>query len=104
MSKFSTIHVFGYGETQIIGSDLNFKTATTGLSKATAFVDYVKSQRPADVAEDDYHVIHVFHGNRVSYLSKERGNNFSINWADLDATTLDELSTELISLIPTDPA
>lgn len=100
MSKFSTIHVFGYGETQMIGSGVNQKVKSADLTTLPAFVDYVKSKKPADLEESNYHVIHVFDGTRVDFGSAERKKSFSIKWEDLDVTTLDALVTEIEATIP----
>lgn len=100
MLPFNTVHVFGYGESQIIGTGANKKVASTSLPALAAFVDYVKTKKPAEVVLTDYHVIHVFNDMDVRYLGKPTGTKtdvttFTIKWADLDLTTLTALVTEL---------
>lgn len=103
--SFSTIHVFGFGETQIIGKDKNAKVQSSDLTKLAAFVNHVKSFRPADVADKDYHVIHIFNDRDVRYLGKGDGNggalkdknSFSVKIADLDATIFNNFVSEVES-------
>lgn len=100
MQAFSTIHVFGYGETQIIGTGANKKVLSSTLTTLPAFVAYVKSKLPAGIVLTDYHVIHVFNNLDVRYLGKPTGTKtdvttFTIKWADVDLTTLTALAGEL---------
>lgn len=98
---FNTIHIFGYGETQIIGSELNLKVSSSTLTTLTPFVDHIKSLRPSDVLESDYHVIHVFNEAKVMYLSQsesqEEKRTFTIDFDQIDASILESLIQELYS-------
>ena len=104
MENFNTLHHFAYGETQIIGKEYNFKITSTNLTNVTAFVDYIKSLRPEEVLETDFHIIHVFKDRYIDYISDEPGSgigrdrithNYRIKWEDLDLSTLEDLVTEL---------
>jgi hypothetical protein len=103
MKSWSTIHIFGYGESQIIGvgdDDKGFsnKVPTTSLTKVTPFLDDLFTHKPADntSVETEYHVVHVFHGNEVRFISKTEGvEGFSVKIDELNATTLQELVDEL---------
>lgn len=88
-----TIHIFGYGETQINSKDLSVKVTTTDLTKVQPLVDTIWSKKPEDSeAEQSYHVIHCFGHNDVRYGSK---NGFSLkNDTDLKPL-IDELIAEL---------
>lgn len=96
---FNTIHIFGYGETQIIGEELNQKVDSSTLTSLTPFIDHIKSLRPDDVIESDYHVVHVFNESRVMYLSqsesKEEKKTFSLDFSQIDPTLLNALVQEL---------
>jgi hypothetical protein len=94
----NTIHVFAYGEAQIIGKDLNFKADVSKFTKLQAVIDDVKSKRPADVEEKDYHAINIFNKMKVSYNSKERKGNFSFKFEDLDSAKLNDLINEFATL------
>jgi cell division FtsZ-interacting protein ZapD len=101
---FNTIHIFGYGETQIIGEDLNVKVDSSLLTTLTSFVNHVKNLRPEDVIESEYHVIHVFNGANVRYLShsdnKDEKKTFFVNFDQVDLELLNALVAELTSYQP----
>ena len=67
-----TIHIFGYGETQLISKENNNKYATDKLTKVTALVDAVWALKPAEVkGEKKYQVIHFFNHNDIRWLGEE---------------------------------
>lgn len=102
MSK--TIHIFAYGEAQIISKDLNFKTAVGNFTKLQDVIDDVKSKKPADVQSKDYHAINIFEDMRVSYLGKEKDGTFNCNFSDLNKAKYDALVAEFGSLKASAPA
>lgn len=69
--KLNVIHIFGYGEAQIISDTLNFKAKISDFKKLQAFIDNVKSLKPAEVESKDYHAINIFSESKVSCVSKE---------------------------------
>jgi hypothetical protein len=88
-----TIHIFGYGETQINSKDLSVKVKTTELTKVKALVDKVWSKKPQDSnAEQNYHVIHCFGHDDVRYGSKK---GFSLKKDQELKPLIDALITEL---------
>lgn len=90
-----TIHIFGYGETQIISKDLSVKVRTTELTKVKPLVDAIWAKKPENSeAEEKYHVIHCFNYNDVRWLTK---NGFSLN----EEESLYPLITELIEELET---
>jgi hypothetical protein len=104
MAKFNTIHVFGFGDVQLIGEKKGTVTADS-LTKLTAFIDHVKTFKPEEVVAADHHVIHIFSGRDVRYLGKGTENkkdetSFSVNLSELDATILEEFIAELEATIP----
>jgi hypothetical protein len=48
MATWSTLHIFGYGETQLIGTDFNKKVPSAELTTLAAVVDNVYSFKPED--------------------------------------------------------
>lgn len=102
MAKFSTIHIYGYGETQIIGQDLNKKVLTSSLTTVQAVIDNVYSNKPADNnAGTEYHAINIFDDMFADYIPSTKGeDSFRVPYADLDATLIDALVLEL-EAIPT---
>jgi hypothetical protein len=94
----NTIHIFAYGEAQIIGKDLNYKTDVSKFTKLQAVIDDVKSKKPADVVAKDYHAINIFNDMRVSYLSKEKDANFHFKFSEIDSVKLNALIQEFADL------
>lgn len=90
------IHIFGYGETQLVAKDINFKTKTTDLSKVKAVIDAMYGMKPQDSqAEKDYRVITLFAYDEVRYGSK---NGFIAKDLSKSKTKIDALVKELTDL------
>jgi hypothetical protein len=108
MKQFSTIHIFGYGETQIIGETNNGKILSSSLTTLVPFVDHIKTFLPeSGVTLTDYHVIHIFEGSDVRYLGvgtedRKEETSFSVKYDQIDITLLDTLVNEVISLLPSE--
>jgi hypothetical protein len=93
---WSTLHIFGYGETQVNGS-VGRKVATTSLTKVQAVIDYVYSLKPADNnAGTEYHAITIAKNVFARFTPKAKEEkSFTISFKDLDTTTIEELVAEL---------
>lgn len=108
MTNFSTIHIFGFGDTQIIGDTVNGIVPSLELTTLTAFVDHVKTFLPATgVTLTDYHVIHIFNNMDVRYLGQGTEDrtittSFSVNLGQIDHTLLTALVDEIISKLPSE--
>ena len=100
MATWSTLHIFGYGETQLIGDNVNFKTATTNLPAAQLVVDNVYSKKPVDSdASASYHAVNIFH-DMFADFQPNSGTGFRVQYAELDAILIDALVAEIVALIP----
>jgi len=102
MAKFNTIHVFGFGDVQLIGEKKGTIKADT-MTKLTALVDHVKTFKPEDVTLTDYHVIHIFNGESVRYLGVRAEDTTAetlVKISEVDATILEEFIAELEAAIP----
>ena len=91
-----TIHIFGYGETQI-NSDYSFKDATDSFTNVEPLVDAIWANKPEDsiLTEKKYHVIHIFNGNDIRWQNE---NGFDMKADDIDEgikTLIDNLKVEL---------
>jgi hypothetical protein len=91
-----TIHIFGYGETQI-NSDYSFKDNTDNFENVTPLVDAIWAKKPEDslLTEKKYHVIHIFNGNDIRWQTE---NGFNVNKDDVDdaiKTLIENLKVEL---------
>jgi hypothetical protein len=99
----NTIHIFAYGEAQIIGKELNYKTNVSKFTKLQAVIDDVKSKKPADVQDKDYHAINIFNNSKVVYLAKEKEGTFSVAFTDIDSAKLNALIQEFADLKAAEP-
>lgn len=111
--KVSTIHIFGYGEAQIVSDTTNFKTAVGDFKKLQAVIDDVKSKKPADKTATDYHAINIFFDSKAVYIPKgdpkdaglkASDNSFSVAFKDLDSKKIDALVAEFVTLSAKVPA
>ena len=100
MEIYSTIHIFGYGETQLIGNDSDKKVSTSSLTKVQAVIDDVYSNKPADNnAGTEYHAINIFNDMFADYIPSTKGeDSFRVEYANLDALKIDELVAEIIAI------
>ncbi len=90
-----TIHIFGYGETQINSKDLSVKVATDSLTTVTPLVAGIFAKKPADnpTLITEFHAINLFGYNDVKWQVKD--NSFNVkNNADLKSL-IDALIAEL---------
>jgi hypothetical protein len=71
-----TIHIFGYGETQINSKDLSIKVATDTLTTVTPLVAGIFAKKPADntTVITDFNAINLFGYNDVRWQSKDSFN------------------------------
>ncbi len=92
---YNTLHIFGYGECQVITDTENKKVATDSIVGVQAVVDDLYSKKPADnPATSDYRVISIFNDMFADY-SDELGNNFRVDYSELNAALIDALVTEV---------
>ena len=67
-----TIHIFGYGETQINSKDLSVKTTTANLTNVTPLVDAIWAKKPTDsTIAKEFHAINIFGYDDVRWLQKD---------------------------------
>lgn len=93
--SWNTLHIFGYGETQVITDTENKKVASDLLSDVQPVVDNVYSLKPADSdASADYRTINIFNGLFVDYSDNE-GRRFRVEYSELDSALIEELAVEI---------
>jgi len=97
MATWSTLHIFGYGETQLIGADFNKKVPSTVLATLAAVVNNVYSTKPEDnTANEEYHAINIFNDMFADWQTKSADTKgWRTQYADLDATAIEALVAEI---------
>jgi hypothetical protein len=104
MENYNTIHLFGFGQNQIISNDSNNSVSSEQLTKLVPFVEYIKTLVPSKSVLTDYAVIHIFNGDTIRYLGEQTENrqdktSFIIQWKKFDKTTLNELVDEMYGIL-----
>ena len=68
-----TIHIFGYGETQINSKDLSIKVATDSLTSVTPLLNGIFEKKPTEnpTLVTDFHVVNLFGHNDIRWMSKD---------------------------------
>ena len=88
-----TLHIFGYGETQINGNEFSVKVKTDTLTKVQPLVDAVWSLKPADsTAVKEFHAINFFNFDDVRYMTKD---GFNVKTTPALKTLIENLIAEL---------
>lgn len=91
---YNTLHIFGYGECQVITDTENKKVPTSDCPSAQAVVDMVYALKPVDNnAGTDYRAINIFNDMFADYQSPE--GNFRVDYSELDSALIDQLVSEI---------
>ena len=72
-----TIHIFGYGETQINSKDLSIKVKTNTLKGVQPIINQIFLKKPDDNTTiiTDFHAITLFNYNDIRWQSKNSFND-----------------------------
>lgn len=99
-NSFNTLHIFGYGETQLITDSENKKVKSSDLTGLQAVVDNVYSHKPADNnADTNYHAINIFNGLFADWLPSDKDQKaFRVPYAELDEALIEALVAEIKAL------
>ena len=93
---YNTLHIFGYGECQVITDTENKKVPTEDCPSAQAVVDMVYALKPeGNTAGTDYRAINIFNDMFADYQSPE--GNFRVDYSELDSALIDQLVEEIQS-------
>jgi hypothetical protein len=103
MADFNTIHIFGFGDVQLISKENSVTKKYSDLTKVKAVVDKIYALKPTDYAgTDDYHAINIFSDMFADFQPKgvegqPRVKGFRVNYKDIDTKSLNALVTELLA-------
>jgi hypothetical protein len=93
-----TIHIFGYGETQINSKDLSVKVATSSLTAVTPLIQATFAKKPEDNTSvlDGYHAINIFGHNDIRWSSRVKDvKGFDVKNDEALKPLIDTLIAEL---------
>ena len=96
MAIYNTLHIFGYGETQVITDTENKKVATDSIVGVQALIGDIYSKKPAgNAATTDYATISILNDIFANY-SDEQGNSFRVDYSELNAALIDAVVLEVL--------
>ena len=98
-TSWSTLHIFGQGETQLIGADFNKKVPSSVLTTLQAVIDNVYSFKPVDnPATTDYHAINIFNTMFADWQPKDQATQgWRTEYSELNATLINALIEEIVA-------
>lgn len=94
---WNTIHIFGFGTTQLITKESNKQVPSSALTTLNAVIENVYSLKPTDVvASTEFHAINMFNDMKAVVLPKNKDSKaFDVKFEDLDATLIEALRVEV---------
>ena len=99
MANWNTLHIFGFGDVQVITADGGATKKSTDLTKLQAVIDNVWSTKPTDYSgTKEYHAINVFESMFADWqpnVKSEKG--FRTQYAELNAVAIQELVDEVLA-------
>jgi hypothetical protein len=98
-TQWSTLHIFGYGETQLIGNNFNKKVPTSVLTTVQAVIDNVYSFKPeGNTATEQYHAINIFNNMFADWQTAQQGvEGWRVNYSELNNVAIDAVVAEIIA-------
>lgn len=94
---YNTLHIFGYGESQVITDTENKKAPNEYLADVQSVIDMVYALKPADSpATANYRNINIFNDMFADYFDND-GNNFRVDYSELNADLIDALVQEVLN-------
>lgn len=99
-STWNTLHIFGYGETQLITDTENKKVASADLATLQQVVDDVYGNKPVDNnADTNYHAINIFNGLFADWLPSDKDQkSFRVEYSTLNEAAIAALVAEIIAV------
>lgn len=107
--KWNTIHVFGFGVTQVVGLKLNGQVANEELDLLESFLGYLAGLQPqaTSISREDFHALTIINGKFISFAPKSATNSAQrFLWSDMDAAQVnnfvDEVMAKMTAIEPAD--
>lgn len=99
MANWNTLHIFGFGDVQVITADGGATKKSADLTKLQAVIDNVWNTKPTDyVGTKEYHAINVFESMFSDWQPKTKDEKvFRTQYAQLDAVAIQELVDEVLA-------
>ena len=104
MANWNVMHVFGYGQSQMIGPDKNGKAANDTLTTISPLISYLATQQQqgTTISMSTLRALNMFNNKFVDFIPNSLDGNtwqrFEV--ADIDPSYIDNLATELSGILP----
>lgn len=102
-TEFNTLHIFGFGDVQVITKDGGNTKKASSLTKLQAVIDNVWSKKPADIIipTKEFHAINIFNGMFSDWQPKQpKVEGFRTPYDQLDNTKILALVDEVLAQAP----
>lgn len=99
---WNVVHLFGYGETQVIGAEINGKVANANLKTLEPFLTYLSGlqQKGTKIALKDLHSLNILNGTFIDFSSRDPKNKSQrFNWTDINPKQVSKFVDEAIKKI-----
>lgn len=96
-TTWKTIHIFGFGQTQLFTKDLSKTFANSDLINLQEVIDNILSLKPDNIPLSNFHIIHFIKDRQIMYTSKEDPKfSFTIKYPEINSSKIDALAQEII--------
>ena len=99
MANWSTLHIFGFGDVQVIAEGGGKTKKAADLTNLQAVIDNVWANAPVGYAgTKDYHAINTFEGMFSDWQSKVHGEKgYRAEYSKLNPTLIQALVDEVLA-------
>jgi len=99
MANWNTLHIFGFGDVQVIAKEGGKTKKAADLTKLQDVIDNVWASKPAGYAgAKEYHAINVFNGMFADWQGKTKEDKgYRVQYSSLDAVKLQALIDEVLA-------
>jgi hypothetical protein len=101
IASWSSIHIYGYGETQLLGRNTNIKVQNEKVKSIASFVEHLVTmqQKGANISMENIHVINISNNSFIDFRPRNEKNiHQRFEWSDKISTHLIELIKEIETL------
>ena len=99
MANWITLHIFGFGDVQVISQGGSVTKPASSLTSLQSVVDNVWSTKPVGyIGVEDYHAINIFESLFADWLPNDnKEKDFRTQYADLDIVAIQALVDEVLA-------
>jgi hypothetical protein len=99
MANWSTLHIFGFGDIQVITKEGGQTKKASDLTKLQSVIDMVWAQKPDENTNTkEYHAINIFNGLFADWQSKTKvDKGYRTKYDKLIAETIEALINEVLA-------